>query len=126
MSVSSGVCEDKGLWVLVGLTLLEGLNDETISEWTFGVLSAPSTKLVIALKVAARMWVEETTDDASIKAYSNSEFLATSWACRKAAFARSRKKAACTWYDAGICSIRSSSIVFASNIAIQASKPVMK
>lgn len=44
-----------------GLTLLEGLRHSTISEWTFGVLSAPVTALWQALKTADRRWDLERT-----------------------------------------------------------------
>ena len=38
------------------LTLFDELSDMTISEWTLGVLRAPLTEFVTALKMAERRW----------------------------------------------------------------------
>lgn len=76
--------------------MLDGLNDVTSSEWMLGVLRVSLSLAERALNAAASIWVRETTTEASMKAYSNSELRARSCEWRKPAFCTLRNSAAWT------------------------------
>ncbi len=78
--------------------------EQTISEWTLGVFSAPDRRLNTALNTAASTCRREMMAEASMKAYSKSELRASSCECRNWALDTSRKRVACMLWVAGTCS----------------------